>query len=243
MIGSLFDAAVYYPIYNALVYFVDIIPTHDVGIAVIIVTILVRVILYPLARSAIKSQMAMKEIAPDIEVLKKKYKDKPEEQAKAVFALYRERGVKPFSGFLMLLVQLPVLFGLYWVFALGGFPAVNAEYLYGFVPSPESVNMNFLGFVDMTSRSIVLAALAMGAQFVQTRLSMGPRGSNTPMETVESSFSKDMAKSLDIQVRFVLPVIVGVIGAITSAVVPLYMLTASLFTIVQELLAGRRFKA
>lgn len=241
MIGNIFDAVVYYPIYNALVYFVDIIPTHDIGIAVIIVTILVRIVLYPVAKRAITSQMAMKQVAPEIEELKKKYKDKPEEQAKATFALYKERGIRPFSGFLMLLIQLPILLGLYWVFALGGFPQVNAEYLYSFVPMPGSVNMEFLGLIDMGSRSLVLAILATATQFLYTRLSMGPRGSMTAMEGVESSFSKDMAKSLDIQARYVLPLIVGVIGLTLPAVVPLYMLTANIFMVGQEFLAGRRF--
>lgn len=241
MIGNTFDAVVYYPIYNALVYFVDIIPTHDIGIAVILVTILVRIILYPVAKRAILSQMSMKQVAPEIEELKKKYKDKPEEQAKAIFALYKERGIRPFSGFLMLLIQLPILLGLYWVFALGGFPQVNPEYLYSFVPMPGNVNMEFLGLVDMAGRSLVLALLATVSQFLYTRLSMGPRGSATAMEGIESSFSKDMAKSLDVQARYVLPLIVGVIGFTLPAVVPLYMLTANIFMIGQEFLAGRRF--
>ena len=99
MISAVFDTLVYNPIYNGLVYFVGVLPNHDVGIAVIIVTIIVRIVLYPLSRSAIKTQMKMKEVAPRIEELKKKLKDKPEEQSKAIFALYREREVKPFSGF------------------------------------------------------------------------------------------------------------------------------------------------
>ncbi len=243
MIGNIFDTIVYFPIYNALVYFVDIIPGHDIGIAVILVTILVRIVLYPVAKRAIASQMAMKKVAPEIEELKKKHKEKPEEQAKAIFALYKERGIKPFSGFLMLLIQIPILLGLYWVFALGGFPEVNASYLYSFVPQPATVNMQFLGLIDMQKMSIVLAVLATITQFVYTRLSMGPRGSATPMESVESSFSKDMAKSFDIQARYVLPLIVGVIGLTLPAVVPLYMMTANIFMIGQEMLSGRRFRA
>lgn len=241
MIGNIFDAVVYKPIYNALVYFVDIIPTHDIGIAVIVVTILVRIILWPLAKRAVQSQMAMKQVAPEIEELKKKYKDKPQEQAQAIFALYKARNIRPFAGFLVLLIQLPVLFGLYWVFALGGFPEVNATFLYSFVPMPSLVNMEFLGLIDMAGHSVVLAILAMATQFVYTRLSMGARGSATPVETVEASFSKDMARSFDFQARYVLPVIVGVIGLTLPAVAPLYMATASLFMIGQEYVAGRRF--
>jgi YidC/Oxa1 family membrane protein insertase len=240
MIGTIFHEVVYLPIYNALVYFVDIIPSHDMGVAVIVVTILVRLILFPIASRAIKSQLAMKRVAPEIEEIKKKYKE-PNEQTKAVFALYRERGIRPFSGMLMLLIQFPVLFGLYWVFARGGFPVVKLEYLYSFVPAPAEVNMHFLGLIDIAKRSFVLALLATCTQFVYTRLSMGARGSATPLESVESSFSTDMAKSFDIQARYVLPLVVGVIGFSFPAVVPLYMLTANVFMVAQEYLSGRRF--
>src|SRR3989344_6087867 len=136
-----FHGVVYAPIYNGLVFFVDKLPSHDVGIAVVLVTVIVRIILFPLAKSAIKTQIKMKEVAPEIEELKKKLKNKPEELSRAIFALYRDRQVNPFSGFLLLLIQLPILLGLYWVFAQGGLPTINTDILYSFVPTPESVNM------------------------------------------------------------------------------------------------------
>lgn len=238
MIGAAFNTIVYLPIYNALVFFVDIVPTHDIGIAVILVTIIVRFILFPLSKRAIKSQMAMKAVAPEIEELKKKYNDKPEEQGRAMFALYRERKVNPFSGFLLLLLQLPILLGLYWVFARGGFPEVHPEMLYSFVSVPEAVNMYFLGFLDMGSKSIVLALLVAITQAIYTRLSMGPKGTITQ---TEASFSDEMAKSFDIQARYVLPVVIGVVSYFVVAAAPLYWVTSNLFMIAQELYVGRRF--
>jgi len=238
MIRTLFHTVVYDPIYNALVYFVDVVPTHDMGIAVVIVTIVVRFILFPLSRKAIKAQMDMKRVAPEIEELKKKYKDKPEEQGRAIFALYRERGVSPFAGLLLLLVQLPVLLGLYFVFANGGLPVINTAILYPFVPAPDNVNMEFLGLIDMAGKSIVLAVLAGISQFVYTRLSMGPRGS---VVAAEASFSAEMARTFDLQARFILPVMVAGIAYFIAAAAPLYWLTSNLFMIGQELLSGRRF--
>ena len=238
MIGAVFNTLVYNPIYNGLVYFVGILPNHDVGIAVIIVTIIVRIVLYPLSRSAIKTQMKMKEVTPEVEELKKKLKDKPEEQSKAIFALYRERGVKPFSGFLLILIQLPILLGLYWVFALGGLPEIHAAILYPFVTAPNAVNMEFLGIINMSSPSLVLSVLAVVAQFIYTRLSMGPRGEKT---ATEASFSNDMARSFDLQARYMLPLMVGVIAYFIAAAAPLYWITGNLFMIAQELMTGRRF--
>lgn len=238
MISSIFHALIYNPIYNALVYFVDIVPGHDVGFSVILVTIVVRFLLYPLSKKAIKAQMDMKRIAPELEALKKKYKDKPEEQARATFALYRERGVSPFAGILLLLVQLPILLGLYFVFARGGLPAVDATILYSFVPVPPAVDMQFLGLIDMGGKSLILAVLAGVTQFIYTRLSMGPRGS---VVAAEASFSAEMARTFDLQARYVLPVMVGGIAYFIAAAAPLYWLTSNLFMIGQELLSGRRF--
>lgn len=238
MISSLFHTVVYNPIYNALVYFVDIVPGHDVGLAVIIVTILVRILLYPLSRKAIQAQLDMKRIAPEIEEIKKKFKDKPEEQGRAIFALYRERNVSPFAGILLLLVQLPILLGLYFVFARGGLPSINTEILYAFVPAPQNVNMEFLGIVDMAGKSLVLAILAGATQFIYTRLSMGPRGSAV---AAEASFSAEMARTFDLQARYVLPLMVTGIAYFIAAAAPLYWLTSNLFMIGQELLSGRRF--
>src|SRR5579864_1534334 len=174
-IGAFFDAVIYQPRYNALVALVGAIPTHDIGIAVIILTIIVRIILFPLSRRAIEAQLAMKKIAPEIEKLKAKHKGKREEESKAILGLYKERGVHPFASIGLVLVQFPVLIGLYWVFYRGGFPHVNAALLYPFVHVPAAVNMTFLGLVDMSKRNVILAVAAAITQFLYTRLSMGPR--------------------------------------------------------------------
>ena len=238
MISGLFHSAIYNPVYNALVFFVDHLPTHDVGISVIIVTIIVRVILFPLSRRAVQTQMAMKALAPEIEALKKKYKDKPQEQGQAIFALYKERNVRPFAGFFLILIQLPILLGLYFVFATGGLPEIDTSILYSFVPVPSNVNMEFLGLINMADRSLVLAILAAVTQFVYTRLSMGPRGTTTP---TEASFSSDMARTFDTQARYVLPIMIGGFAYFIAAAAPLYWVTSNLFMIGQEYFSGRRF--
>ncbi len=238
MISAIFHAIVYDPLYNGLVFLVGIIPTHDMGLAVIGLTIVARIIIYPLSHRAIETQIAMKKIAPDVEKIKEQYKNDRQEQAKAIFALYRERGVHPFASFGLLLIQFPVLIGLYWVFYGGGLPVVDTTLLYSFVQVPESINMQFLGVIGMDKHSIVLAVLAAVTQYVYGRLSMGPRGTQT---AVESTFSSDMAKSFDLQARYVLPVIMGVVGYFVIAAVPLYLVVSNIFMIGQELLAGRRW--
>lgn len=239
MISSAFNTLVYTPLYNGLVFLVDIVPAHDVGLAVVLLTIAARILLYPLSKQAVATQAAMREVAPDIEALKEKYKDKKEEQARAIFALYRERNIRPFSSFFLVLLQLPILFGLYWVFWKGGLPAVDPSLLYAFVPAPEAVNMHFLGLFDMGERSLILAALAGITQLIYARLSMGPR---KPAVSSGQSFSDDLARSMDLQMRYILPILIGGIAYTVSAAVPLYWVTSNTFMIAQEYLAGRRFR-
>src|SRR6185503_5473384 len=140
MFSAFFHATVYNPLYNGLIFLVDIVPGHDVGLAVIGLTIVARFMLFHLSKRAVEAKMAMKEIAPEVEELKKKHKDNREQQSRAVFALYKEKGIHPFAGFALVLLQFPILIGLYFVFARGGLPQVDASILYSFVHAPPAVN-------------------------------------------------------------------------------------------------------
>jgi len=239
MISAAFNALIYEPLYNGLVFLVGILPSHDVGIAVIALTLIVRVVLYPLSKRAVETQKKMREIAPEIEKLKEKYKNNREEQGRAILALYRERGVRPLASFGLILVQLPILIGLYWVFAWGGLPEVDPVTLYSFVGVPAVIDMTFLGLIPMDGHSVVLALLAGASQFFYTRLSMGPR--QKVAQAQEKSFSADMARSFDLQMRYFLPIMIAGISYYVVAAAPLYWAVSNLFMIGQEYWMGRRF--
>jgi len=241
MISAAFHAAIYDPLYNGLVFLVDVVPLHDMGLAVVALTIVVRIILIPLSHRAVQAQLAMKKMAPEIELLKQKFKKNSPEQSRAIFALYKQHGVHPFASIGLVLVQFPILIALYWVFYASGFPTVDETLLYSFVHVPAMINMEFLGLIDMGGKSILLAVLAAVTQFIYTRLSMGPREKALDSSPVEASLSRDMAKSFDLQARYVLPAIIGVIGFTIPAAAPLYWATSNIFMIAQEYIAGRRF--
>ncbi len=138
-----------HPLLSLLVGAYDLIP--DFGFAIVFVTVLIRVILYPLYVTQIRSQRAMQEIGPAMKELQAKYgKDKQrigEEQMK----LYRERGVNPAMGCLPLLLQMPILFAMYAAFLQA--PQLNAEQLRGaiwaFIPVPQAATA--LGHLDMAA--------------------------------------------------------------------------------------------
>jgi len=118
---TIFNETLYRPLFSLLVWVYNTIPGHDLGIAIILVTIFLRIVLYPLSHKALKSQKALQELQPKIKEIQKKFKDK-QEQAKATMEFYKENKINPFSGCLPLLIQLPILIGLYRVFSHGPQP-------------------------------------------------------------------------------------------------------------------------
>ncbi len=237
MIGDLFHSGVYVPLYNALIWILSHASWIDVGIAVITLTVLVKLILFPLSLKAARTQRLMKELEGPMKAIREKYTDR-QEQGQKMLELYREKGVNPFSGFLVLLIQLPVILGLYFVFLKGGLPEINTEELYRFVSAPNTVDMFFLGVFDMAGKSYVLALLAGITQYFQAKLAMptlAPRTEN-------ATFQEDFARSLQLQMRYVLPVVVVVVAYIASAAVALYWITSNIFAIGQEVYVKQRFE-
>ena len=125
MISAFFHTVFYNPIYNALVALVALVPGSDVGIAIIILTIGIRLLLLPFSLSAARTQRAMKVIEPKIKALKEKHKGNKDQEAIETLALYREANVNPFASILTAFVQIPILLALYWVFTYEPFPAIN----------------------------------------------------------------------------------------------------------------------
>ncbi|MEN9614242.1 MAG: hypothetical protein RLZZ347_549 [Candidatus Parcubacteria bacterium] len=232
MSHGIFFTVFYQPLYNGLIFLIGHLPWVDAGVAVILFTALVKLAIFPLSRKSIATQMQMKSIEGDMALIKVKYKDNKEEQARQTMKLYRDRKINPFSGFLVVLIQFPIIIALYWVFYKGGLPHINTDVLYSFVPTPETVNMIFLGLVDISKKSVYLALLASVTQYFQIKYSMPtlpPSNGTTP------SFKDDFMKSMNIQMRYGMPVIVFFAAYNFSAVIALYWITSNLFGIGQEL--------
>src|ERR1035437_5975590 len=172
---SFFTAIFYQPIYNVLVFLMTLLPWADAGIIIILVTILVRLILFPLSQKSIRTQLKMKDITPELEALKLKYKNDKQEQAKQTMAFYKQKGVNPFSGFFAILIQFPIIISLYRIFYAGGISKIDPSLLYSFVHVPShAVSMVFLGFISLTSKNIIFALLAGITQFFQAQIITPP---------------------------------------------------------------------
>jgi len=233
MISSLFSAVIYNPLYNGLVALVDYMPGGSLGLSLIALTLIVKFILFPISRKAVHTQMKMREIEPELREIKEKYKDNREQQALKTFEVYKQANINPFSSFFMVIVQIPIIIGLYWVFLKSGLPEINADILYPFVHMPEMISTMFLA-IDLTGKSWLFAAAAGLTQFYQMALATPP----APATDGTPSFAVDLAKSMQ-HMRFVLPVVIFFVAHSISAAVALYWTTNNIFTICQELYLRR----
>jgi YidC/Oxa1 family membrane protein insertase len=227
---SLFHNFVYLPIYNLVAFLLDIIPGGDLGLAIVVATILVKFVLLPLSLAAVRTQRAMKLLEPELKELREKYKEDKETQAREMFALYKKHNVKPFASILMLFIQLPILFGLYFVSERAAKSQIDPTLLYSFVPTPEVVSPFFLGMFMLTSTGIVLALVAAATQLWQAWYMIPvPPKSTSPTPSMQDEFGR----AISLQARFVFPLIIGFI-AYTSGVLALYFTASNLFMIAQE---------
>lgn len=240
---ALWNTIFYEPIYNALIFIINTVTLGDIGFAVILLTLLIKFILSPLTKKSIKSQLLMKKMEPELKQIKKDYPDK-QEQAKKTFELYKKHGTNPFSGCLVILLQLPVIFALYFVF-YKGLANLESGPLYSFIQTPSLLHPNFLGLIDMGGKSIVLALLAGVSQFIQGYLASPIKPKSEPTHVGATpepkTFQEQMADSMQINIKYVLPVFVAFIAYQISAAVALYWIVSNIFTIVQEWHIRRSF--
>ncbi len=237
MLSTLFHSVFYDPIYNALVALVSVIPGGDVGVAIILITIAIRLILLPFSLSASRAGRAMKALEPRIKALKEKHKGNKETEALETWALYREARVNPFAGILTMLVQLPVLLALFWVFNNEPLTLLNMERLYSFTPIPSHVSMEFLGILSVAGSSLILAFLAGVTQFLQAYLTLA--GTTTSGTGAGGDFQRIM----NTQLKYVFPIIIAVISYTTSGAVAIYFITTNLAGALQEWHVRRKFGA
>ena len=235
---EVFNILFYQPLYNALVFLVSILPGASLGFAVIFLTLFVKIILFPLSHKSVSTQAKIRTLDPHIKKIREETKDNKQEQAKKTMELYREHGVNPFSGCLLLIVQLPIIFALYWVFFKG--IESNPQLLYSFVVFPDNINTLFLGLIEMHGKSISLALIAGITQFYQIKLSMPPL--QTEPSGTTRSFKDELAKSMSVQMRYVMPVLVAFIAYTISSAVALYWITSNVFSIGHELFVRRKAK-
>jgi len=244
MFGYLYNTVIFWPLYNGLIGLISLAPhIIDAGVAVVLFTIIVRLILFPLSRKAIIAQIKMREIQPQLDEIRLKYKDEKQLQGTKTLEVYKNNGVNPFSSVLLLFIQLPIMYALYSVFIRSGLPVVNTAILYHFVTIPV-IKIEFLGLFNVTKSSIVLSLAAAVAQYLQLEFSLRQMKKTSPVQKTGNAkvaaSQTDMAQNMTKQMKYIFPVIIFIISYRLSGVLSLYWITTNLFTLGQEFYVRRR---
>jgi len=228
------------PVYNALVFFIDVFPGGDVGLAIVATVVLVKLLLFPLSIKATKTQKVLREIEPKLREIKETHKDDREALARAMLELYKEAGINPFASIGVMFLQIPFIIALYLAVYSGGgvaLPEINTDLLYSFIPSPEAVSMIMVGMFDIAARSWPLALLAGVGQFIHTRLAMPPL---PPREAgAAPNFKDDLMRNMNLQMRYVMPVVIVGVAYFISAAIALYFVVSSIMSILQEVVVRK----
>ncbi len=241
----MYNQFIFLPLYNGLVGIMNLLPGIDVGVAVIIFTCVVRLILFPLSKKALITQVRMKNVEPEANRIRAQYANNKQEQALKIMELYREKKIKPFTSVLLLIIQLPILIALISVF-YKIIPDVRPELLYSFVTVPH-ISHTLFG-LDITGKSFILALITGAIQYLQLNFSVTARQQKEISDKIKLSGTKQdtasqMADSINSQMKFTLPIIafISVYWIIpasfpqAASIIAIYWSVSSLFTLFQEI--------
>lgn len=231
---------IFVPTFNALMFLEKVLPGHDLGVAIILVTLVIKVILYIPSLSAIKSSRQLQEIQPLDKALQAKYKDNPQQLAQERMKLYKEHKVNPAASCLPIVIQILVFYQLYQVF-LNGLKVTDAGFLqpdhvkelYGPLRdyfTTHTLNTHFLGFVDLqATKNIFLSILAGATQFWQTKMLAAPKEPN-----IAGAKDESVTAATNRTMTYVLPFMTAFITYNFPAGLALYWSASSIFTIIQQ---------
>jgi YidC/Oxa1 family membrane protein insertase len=226
--GALFHEILFRPLFNGLVFLYNTVALQDLGVAILLLTVVIRIILYPLFYKSLKNQALLQKIQPDIKRIQETHKGNRERQAQALLALYQTHKVNPFSSFFLIFLQLPVLIALYQVFLKGFSPELFEANLYSFITEPSLLTHTFLGLIDVSHPNILVVGLAAAAQYLQGKLAL-PKASG----------ENDAASRIGRQMVFIGPVLTLVILYNLPSAIGIYWFTTSVFSILQQVLVNR----
>lgn len=112
-LASMFEVVIVKPIFNLLVLIYGILPGHNFGLSIILFTIIVRLLMWPLVKKQLHQAKAMRKLQPELKKIKQATKGDKKQESLMLMELYKERGISPFGSLGTLVVQLIILLGLY----------------------------------------------------------------------------------------------------------------------------------
>jgi len=215
----MFQTFIYQPILYTLQFIYQNLSGQDLGVAVILLTLLIRVVLYPLFWKSSKDQVIMKKIQPEITEIQKDKKSSAQDKGERLMKVYKENKLNPFSSIIILIVQLPIFFALFKIFSQE-------------ISGGTFDNTSLLGLIDLRENGGILALVAAALQYIQVKLSM-----HKPAEgAVQGKF--DPQKFL----LYAAPILTIVVLWNLPKALALYWAAMTVFTLLQQWYMERKMK-
>ena len=219
---SLFNNLIFEPLLSLLVWIYNTLSFGDLGLAIIILTFFIRLILLPLFFKSSKDQTLVRKLQPEVDKIKQKHKKDKTEQGQALMELYKRHKVNPFSGFLLLIVQLPIFIALFRIFR-----------------DPDLIiqtfkNFTLLGMVNLTEVSITLVIIATAVQYFQGKISLGSVNKNQPQNK-----ANPMAKISNSMI-YIGPVLSFIILTRLPSALAVYWITSALCSVAQQIVINKK---
>lgn len=217
--GTIFNSYIYQPIFEALIFIYQNLSFQDLGLSIIILTILIRIILLPLFYKGAKDQTIIQRIQPNIKQIQQDHKDDKEKQAKELMALYQKHRINPFSSILFLIIQLPIFFALFKMFSKE-------------ITTSVFQDITFFGLFNLDEKSILLTVFAAVLQYFQTKMTLALKDSKQGVQDKMAMNQKIM--------MYVGPVITLVVLFNLPAAIGLYWTVSNIFSIIQQVFINKK---
>lgn len=237
IIWKTWNEVLYRPIYNGLIFLINILPGKSLGLAIILLTIAIRGVLYGQNKKALTAQKKMSEIQPKLNKLKEKYKDNQQKLAEETMKIWQQHKVNPMSGCLPILIQFPILIALFFVVQDGLNPD-QSVFLYEPLKdfNFQTVSTNFLGLLELTKQNLyVLPLIVGGLQFAQLYMTT----QKNKKQEKKKEKNQEQMQTVQNTMLYFMPVMIAVITASLPAGVGLYWGTSTLFAIMQQVIINK----
>ncbi|MBZ1348925.1 MAG: YidC/Oxa1 family membrane protein insertase [Candidatus Liptonbacteria bacterium] len=250
----LFEKILYQPLLNLLILTYQTVGFQDLGLAIILVTIFIRLLLYPFSQANLRQQKIIKQIQPELKKIQsqanlrqqkiikqvqpelkkiqEKYKDNKEKQAKELFSLYKKNKINPFSSFVFIIIQLPILIALYTVLVEGFNNGLGAD-LYSFISAPDEINHFFLNLINLREPNNIIIGLTVLTQYIQVKLSPSLSGG------IQGDNAQEKAKQVEKITSLIMPAITLFFLLNLPSAIAVYWLTTTVFSIIQQLIVNK----
>ena len=216
--AALFNSYVYSPILSVLLFIYNSVAFSDLGVAIIILTILIRVVLFPLFYKGAKDQAIMQKLQPHIKKIQLDHADDKERQAKELLDLYQKYNFNPFFGVFSIVIQLPIFIALFKMFGqqLGSIGVASTL---------------MFGVFDLGSKGMILPLVAAALQYIQGKMSL-PKTKTSDNENPFASVGKTMV--------YIGPLLTLLIFSNLPAALSIYWIVSSIFAIIQQVYINKK---